>query len=144
MRDALPEHGARCRAPVLLGDVPVLDPQRLAVHVLSYSQLSPAANTSRADVRRAASVFTAALAQRETGPLRQHDVGHDAGAHHHRLGGDARARRGDDRGHATAGALEALDVLAGVDLDAVLLEHVLEEAPGTRTEPARSTSPPPA
>ena len=116
----------------------MLDPQRLAtVHdTVVLAAVTRGEHVGRRRAQGGIGLHTAALAQRETGPLRQHDVGHDAGAHHHRLGGDARARRGDDRGHATAGALEALDVLAGVDLDAVLLEHVLGEAPGTRTEPA--------
>ena len=47
--------------------------------------------------------------------------GRDADADDHRVGGNASAVLGHDRGDAARRALEALDVLAAVDLDAVVV-----------------------
>ena len=96
---------------------------------LSYSQMSPAAKMPGTELSRPAEHFTPP-ASPSSSPrrAREHHVGHHAGAHDDAVAVELAARLGDDAAHAPVRALEALELVAAVDLDAVLLEHALEEA----------------
>src|SRR5689334_3096431 len=75
------------------------------------------------------------LAEGQARLAREHDVGHRPHAADDRLRGELAAALGHHALHALA-ALEAGDLVAADDLDAVLLEHAAEEAPGGGAEAA--------
>ena len=133
MLDAAPSMFSAAVLPWLQRHVPVLDPQRpRRGSTLSYSQTSPAAKipgTERLERRGAAH---AARVSRAPARPRAASItsGIDAGADRRRSRTSSSSPLfGHDPRHALAVALEALELLAAVDLDPVLLEHVLEEAP---------------
>ena len=77
----------------------------------------------------------AELAEGQAGLAREHDVGDRSDAADHGLGGELAPALGHDALDALV-ALEAGDLVAADDLDAVLLEHAPEEAPGGGAEAA--------
>ena len=90
---------------------------------------------SRRRAQAAVAQHAAELAEGQARLAREHDVGDRADAADHGLGGDLAPALGHDALHALA-ALEAGDLVAADDLDAVLLEHAAEEAPGGGAEAA--------
>ena len=91
----------------------------------------PSAEVAQAAVAQHA----AELAEGQAGLAGEHDVGDRADAADDGLGGELAPAGGDDALHALV-ALEAHDLVAADDLDAVLLEHAPEVAPGRGAEAA--------
>ena len=96
---------------------------------LWYSQMSPAAKIPGTELSRPAEHSTPP-ASPSSSPAERASVtsGITPGAHDHHVAVERLAALGDHAAHAPVRALEALELVAAVDLHAVLLEHAVEEA----------------
>ena len=97
---------------------------------LSYSQMSPGGeDAGHRGLELSRALHAARLADLEPGALRKRHVRSHPGADHHQVAVEREPAPRHDPLDAVAGALEALELLAPVNLDPVLFEHALEVAP---------------
>ena len=122
------EHVERRRLAVVEGHVLALMRIGRPWIGLSYSHMSPAANTPGIELEPGRAAHAAPLAELEPGGPGQHDVRHHADPDHHHVAVEPRSPLVTTPRTRLVGALEALDLVAPVDLHAMLLEHALEVA----------------
>ena len=138
-----PEHVERRGLALVERHVPVLDPHPPAAvdHAVVLGDVAGGVDPGRRGLQPRVDHDPAALAELQPGGAGEHHVGHRAGAHHDRVGLELEAALRDHAGDAAVGALEALELLAAVDRDPVLLEPVLEEPARLLAEAAAEQRP---
>ena len=127
--DPAAEHVERRRLALVERHVPVLDPQRPAVHhAVVLADVAGGVDARRRALEPGAALHAARLADLEPGGLRQRHVRASRRSPITTMSHSSSSPPFvTTLRHPLAVALEALELVAAVDLDAVLLEHALEE-----------------
>ena len=133
--DAPPDHVARRRLALLGRDVPVLDPQRGVVdHAVVLAHVPGCVDPLERGLQARRAQHATGLPQLQASRAGQHRVGRHPGADHDHVAVQLHPALGHHPGDPAVGALEAVERIAAVDLDAVGPQHVPEEGRDLRAE----------
>ena len=137
MLDAPAEHVQRRRLALVEGHVPVLDAHRAAVdRTVVLADVAGGEDAGHRALEAARATHPSGVAQLEPRRAGEHDVRHHAGTHDHAVAVERPAALGDHPLHAPLRALEAVELVTAVHLDAVLFQHTLKEAADLPSEGA--------